>query len=55
MSTFGEIAIIARHSDKKIRNIIADRGNTVILVGYSNILENDVYLFMNVATKKTLF
>jgi hypothetical protein len=36
---FGDLALIARHSDKKIRNKLADRGNTVIFVGYSNIDE----------------
>jgi hypothetical protein len=32
MRTFGEIAIIARHSDKKIRSKLSDRGNTVMFV-----------------------
>jgi hypothetical protein len=49
------MAIIARHSDKKIRSKKADRGNTVMFVGYSNIHEKDVYQFMNIATKKTIF
>jgi hypothetical protein len=35
--TFVEMSIIARHSDKKIRSKLADRGNTVMFVGYSNI------------------
>jgi hypothetical protein len=49
MRTFGEMAIIARHSDKKIRSKLEDRGNTVMFVGYSDIQ------FMNIATKKTMF
>jgi hypothetical protein len=39
MITFGEMAIIARHSDKNIRSKLVDRGNTVMFVGYSNIHE----------------
>jgi hypothetical protein len=53
--TFGEMAIIARHSDKKIRSKLSDRGNTVMIVGYSDIHKKDVYQFMNVATKNTMF
>jgi hypothetical protein len=55
MRIFGDMAIIARHSDKKIINIQADRGNTVMFVGYYNMHENDDYQFMNIATKKTMF
>jgi UDP-3-O-[3-hydroxymyristoyl] glucosamine N-acyltransferase len=55
MRTLGEMAIIARHSDKKIRSKLADRGNTVMIVLYSNIHEKDVYQFMNIAAKKTMF
>jgi hypothetical protein len=49
------MAIIASHSDKKIRNKLADRGNTVMFLGYSNIHENNVYHLLNIATKKTMF
>jgi hypothetical protein len=55
MSTFGEMAFIERHSDKKIRSKLGDRGNTVMFVGYSNINEKSVYQFMNIATKMTMF
>jgi hypothetical protein len=55
IGTLGEKAIIARHSDKKIRRNLAERGNTVMFVGYSNIHENDVYQFRHIATKKTMF
>jgi hypothetical protein len=54
LRTFGEMAIIARHSDKKIRSKLSDRGNVVMFVGYSDIHEKDVYQFMNIATKKTM-
>jgi hypothetical protein len=54
MRTFGEMAIIARHSDKKIRNMLADIGNTVMFVGYSNNHEKDVYQFMNISKKKNV-
>jgi hypothetical protein len=55
MRTFGEMAIIERQSDNKIRSKIADRENAVMFVGYSNLHEKDVYQFMNIATKKTMF
>jgi hypothetical protein len=51
MRTFGEMDIVACHSDKKIRNKLADRGNTVMYVGYS---EKDVYKFWHLATNKSL-
>jgi hypothetical protein len=54
MRSFGELAIIARHSNKKVRNNLADRGNTVMFIGYSDTHEKDVYKFMNIATKKTM-
>jgi hypothetical protein len=50
MRTLGEMAIIAQHSDKKIRNKFADRGNTAMFIGYSDTHEKDVYKFMNTAT-----
>jgi hypothetical protein len=53
--TFGEMDIIARHSDKKIRNMLAGRGSIVMFVGYSNIHEKDVIQFINIAIKKTMF
>jgi hypothetical protein len=52
MRTFGKMAIIARHPDKNIRSKLAD---TVMFVGYSKIHEKDVYQFMKIATKKTMF
>jgi hypothetical protein len=55
MRTFGETAIFAIQPDTKIRNKLADRGNTVMFVGYSNIHEKDGYQFLNMATKKTMF
>jgi hypothetical protein len=54
MRLIGEMAIVARHSDKKARNKLADRGNTVIFIGYSDHHENDVYKFQNIHTKKPL-
>jgi hypothetical protein len=55
MRSFGEMDIIARHSENEIRNKLAQQGNTVMFVGYLNINEKDVYQFMNIATKKTMF
>jgi hypothetical protein len=54
MRTFGEMAIVARQSDKKIRNKLADRGNTVMFFRYSEFHEKDVYKFWHLATNKAL-
>jgi hypothetical protein len=54
MSYFGEMAIFARYSNKKIRNNIADNGNTVIFIGYSDTHEKDVYKLTNIATNKNM-
>jgi hypothetical protein len=54
MRNFGEMAIVARHSNKKIRIKLADQGNTVMFVGYPVLHEKDVYKFWNLATNKTL-
>jgi hypothetical protein len=51
MRTFGEMAIVARHSNKKIRNKLADRGNTFMFVGYAEFHEKDVYKFWHLSTK----
>jgi hypothetical protein len=48
------MAIFARHSDKMIRNKLADMGNTVIFVGYSEFHEKDVYKFWHLATNNAL-
>jgi hypothetical protein len=48
--SFGEMAIVARHSDKKARNKLSDRGNTVILIGYYDHHEKDVDTFLNIHT-----
>jgi hypothetical protein len=52
MRTFEEMAIVARHSDKKIRNKLADRGNMVMFVVYSELHEKDVYKVWHLATNK---
>jgi hypothetical protein len=54
MISFGELAIVARPSDKKIIKKQYDRDNTVILIGYSDMHEKDDFHFMNVASLKTL-
>jgi hypothetical protein len=55
MRTFVEMAIVARHSYKKARSNLADCGNTVIFIGYSDHHEKDVYKFLNIQTKKPIF
>jgi hypothetical protein len=47
---FGEISIVSRHSDKKARSKLIDRGNTVIFIGYSDHHEKDVYKSFNIQT-----
>jgi hypothetical protein len=54
MRLFGEMEIIARHSEKKIRNKLEDCGNTVMFNGYLDTHKTDVYKFMNIATKKIM-
>jgi hypothetical protein len=54
MRSFGEMAIVARYSDKKARNKLAERGNTVIFIGYSDHHEKNVYKFLNIHTKKPI-
>jgi hypothetical protein len=51
---FGEMAIIERHLEKKIKSKLADRGNTVLFVGYLSIHEKYVFMFMYIS-KKTMF
>jgi hypothetical protein len=53
--SFVEMAISARHSDKKARSKLADRGNTVIFIDDTDHHEKDVYKFMNIHSKKTIF
>jgi hypothetical protein len=48
MRTFGEMAIVARHSVKKIRNKLADPGNIVMFD------EKDVCKFWHLSTNKPL-
>jgi hypothetical protein len=54
MRTFGETAIVARHSNKKIRNKLADRVKIVMFVVYSEFHEKDVYKFWHLSTNKPL-
>jgi hypothetical protein len=44
MRTFGEMVIVARHSD-----------NTVMFIGFSDHHEKDVYKFLSPQTKKPIF
>jgi hypothetical protein len=55
MRSFGEMAIVARLSDKKARNKLADRVNIVIFIGYYDHHEKDVNKFLKIHTKKLIF
>jgi hypothetical protein len=48
------MSIVARHSDKKARNKLADGGNTVIFIGSFDHHEKDVYKFLNIHTKEPI-
>jgi hypothetical protein len=53
MRAFGEMAIVARHSDKKAQNNLADLGNTVMFIGYFDHHEKDcVYKFLKIHSKR---
>jgi hypothetical protein len=52
MRSLGEMAIVARHSDKKIWNKFEV---TVMFIGYANLHEKDVHHFMKIAIKSYLF
>jgi hypothetical protein len=54
MRTFGEMAIVSCHSVREIRSKLADIGNTLMFVGYSEFHEKDVYKFWHLATNKAL-
>jgi hypothetical protein len=55
MRSFGEMAIDAIHLDKKAQNKLADCGNDVLFIGYSDHHEKEIYKFLNIHTKKPIF
>ena len=51
LRTFGEMAVVADHANKKIRGKLADRGLPCIFVGYAEDHAQNVYKFMNTKTR----
>jgi hypothetical protein len=54
MRTFGEMAIIADHKHRKIRNKLDDRGLVVIFIGYTEDHAPNVFKFFNMKTRSSL-
>ena len=51
---FGEVGIVAKHSNKKVRSKLADRGIPCLFVGYAENHSTDVYRMFNLKTKHIL-
>jgi hypothetical protein len=54
VGTFGEMAIVARYSDKKARKKLANHVKTDIIIGNSDHHEKDIYMFLKTQTKKPI-
>ena len=54
MRSFGEMAIIIDHANKKLRSKLDDRGLLCMFVGYANHHDKDVYKFFNLKTRCVL-
>ena len=54
LRTFGEMAVIAIHEDKKMRSKLDDRGKTCMFVGYADDHTKDVYRFLNIHTRRII-
>ncbi len=52
LRTFGEMAIVANHHNKKTRGKLDDRGKVCMFVGYAKDSDEEVYQFLNLNTKK---
>ena len=54
LRAFGELAIVAKHSDKKICSKLSDRGKLCMLVGYAADSAPNVYRFLDLKTQKII-
>ena len=54
MRTFGEMAVITIHEVNKMRSKLDDRGQTCMFVGYADDHSRDVYMFLNIPTKRII-
>ena len=54
MRTFGEMAVVAIHLDKKMRSKLDNIGKACMFVGYAEDHSGDVYRFLNIHMKKII-
>ena len=54
LRSFGEMAVVAMHEEKKMRPKLDKRGKTCMFVGYADDHAGDVYRFLNVKTKRII-
>ena len=54
LRTFGEMAVVAIHVEKKMRSKLDNRGKTCMFVGYADDHTKDVKRFLNIHTKRTI-
>ena len=54
LRSFGEMAVVASHEEKKMRSKLDNRGNTCMFVGYADDHAGDIYRFLNVKTKRII-
>ena len=54
LRSFGEMAVVAIHEEKKMRSKLDTRGKTSMFVGYVDGHAGDVYRFINKQTKKVI-
>jgi hypothetical protein len=54
MRTFGEMAIVTNHENKKMRTKLADRRKPAMFLGYAANHSPDVYRMLNLKTKRVI-
>ena len=54
LRSFGEMAVVAIHEQKKMRSKLDTRAKTSMFVGYADDHAGDVYRFMSVQTKRII-
>ena len=54
LRTFGEMAVVAIREGKKMRSKLDNRGNTCMFVGYADDHSGDVYILLNIHTKRII-
>jgi hypothetical protein len=54
LKTFGEVAIVSDHTQRKMKNKLSDRGFACLFIGYPDNHAKDVFQFLNLDTKGIL-